>query len=55
MFALSLNVKVLFDLLTGPSQVLPLRARVDLGAMEMKWYSVFPKAPAFVEPHHQIV
>ena len=26
--------------------MLPLRARVDLGAMAMKGYSAFPKAPA---------
>ena len=38
-----------------PYQVLPLRARVDLGAMAMKGYSAFPKAPALLEPHHQIV
>ena len=30
-------------------------ARVDLGAMAMKGYSAFPKAPALLEPHHQIV
>ena len=35
--------------------MLPLRARVDLGAMAMKGYSAFPKAPALLEPHHQIV
>ena len=35
--------------------MLPLRARVDLGAMAMKEYSAFPKAPALLEPHHQIV
>ena len=27
----------------------------ELGAMAMKWYSAFPKAPALLEPHHQIV
>ena len=32
--------------------MLPLRARVDLGAMAMKEYSTFPKAPALHEPHH---
>ena len=32
-------------------QVLPLRARVDLGVMIMKGYSAFPKAPALLEPH----
>ena len=46
---------VLFNPLIGPYQVLPLRARVDLGAMAMKGCSVFPKAPALLEPHHQIV
>ena len=35
--------------------MLPLRARVDLGTMAMKGYSAFPKAPALLEPHHQIV
>ena len=35
--------------------MLPLQARVDLGAMAMKRYSAFPKAPALLEPHHQIV
>ena len=34
--------------------MLPLRARVDLRAMAMKEYSAFPKAPASLEPHHQI-
>ena len=29
-------------------------ARVDLGAMAILGYSVFPKAPALLEPHHQI-
>ena len=29
--------------------MLPLRARVDLGAMVMKGYSAFPKVPAFLE------
>ena len=35
--------------------MLPFRARVDLGAMAMKGYSAFPKAPASLEPYHQIV
>ena len=30
-------------------------ARVDLGEIAMKRYSAFPKAPALLEPHHQIV
>ena len=34
--------------------MLLLRARVDLGAMEMKGCSEFPKAPASLEPQHQI-
>ena len=39
----------------GPYQMLPLRIRVDLGAMAMKGYSVFPKTPALLEPHYDIV
>ena len=39
----------------GTYQVLPLRARVDFKAMAMKEYSAFPKAPALLEPHYQIV
>ncbi len=35
--------------------MVPLRARGNLGAMAMKGYSAFPKAPALLEPHHQIV
>ena len=35
---------VLFDPYVGPCQVLPLQARVDLDAMVMKRYSIFPKA-----------
>ena len=36
---------VLFNPLIGPYQVQPFWARVDLGAMAMKVYSSFPKAP----------
>ena len=35
--------------------MLPLRARVNLGAMAMKGYSAFPKAPVLLEPRHQII
>ena len=35
--------------------MLPFRARVDLVAMTMKGCTAFPKAPASLEPHHQIV
>ena len=41
--------------LLDPYQVLPLRARLDLGAMAIKGYSTFPNAPALLEPHYQIV
>ena len=42
--------------LFNPSyQMLPLQTRVDLGAMAVKGYSAFPKAPASLEPHEQIV
>ena len=34
--------------------MLPLWARVNLGAMAMKDYSTFPKAAALLEPQHQI-
>ena len=33
----------------------PLRAKVDQEAIAMKEYSAFPKAPALLESHHQIV
>ena len=35
--------------------MLPLRARVDLGAMAMKGYSAFPQGPGLLKPSHQIV
>ena len=37
--------------------MLPLWAKVDLGAMAMKGYSAFPKPKdsAILETHHQIV
>ena len=35
--------------------MLPLRARVDLGAMTIKGYSAFLKVPALLEPHHECV
>ena len=46
---------VLFNPLIGRCQVLPLRARVDMGAMAMKEYSAFSKALVLLEPHYQIV
>ena len=39
----------------GPSQVLSLWARVDLGVVAMKGYSAFLKAPALLKLHHEIV
>ena len=53
-FSISIPL-VLFNPLIGPYQVLPRRARVDLGAMAIKGYSAFPKARALLEPHHQII
>ena len=41
--------------LIGPNQVLPFQATEDLGKMTMKACSAFPKAPASLEPHHQII
>ena len=46
---------VLFNPLIGPYQMQLFRARVDLEAMAMKGCSVFPKAPALLKLHHQIV
>ena len=46
---------ILFNSYIGPYQVSPLRARVDLEAMAMKGFFAFLKAPASLEPHHQIV
>ena len=46
---------VLFNPSIELYQVLERRVRVDLGAMVMKGYSAFPKAPVLLEPHHQIV
>ena len=33
----------------------PLQAWGELGAMAVKEYSAFTKAPALQEPHHQII
>ena len=46
---------VLCDLLREPFQVLPLQARVNLGAIAIKGYSGFLKDPALLKLHHQIV
>ena len=46
---------VLFNSLIGSCQVLPRRARMDPRVVAMKGCSTFPKAPASLEPHHQIV
>ena len=46
---------VLFNPHMGTYLVLPLRARVNLRAMVIKGHCAFPKAPAFLEPDHQIV
>ena len=46
---------VLFDLLIRPNQGLQFRAGVVQGWMAMKRFSAFPKAPALLESHCQIV
>ena len=53
-FSISMPL-VLFNPEIGPYQVLPLRDRMDLGAIAVKGYSAFPKTPALLEPHHQTV
>ena len=45
---------VLFYLLMGPNKLLPLGVKVDLGAIAIKWYSAFPKAPTLLKPHDQM-
>ena len=45
---------VLFGPSIWPYQVLPLRVRVDQGAISMKEYSTLPKSPK-LKPHHLIV
>ena len=35
--------------------MLSVWATTDLGAMAIKTYSAFPKVPALLEPHHQVV
>ena len=54
MFSISMQ-SVLFNPEIGLYQMLPLQARVDLGAMAMKGCAAFSKAPASLEPHYQIV
>ena len=39
----------------GPLSGATTPARVDLGEIAIKGYSAFPKAPALLEPHYQIV
>ena len=36
-------------------KVLPLQTWVDKGVMAMKGYSAFPKDPALLEAHQQII
>ena len=54
LFALNLNVSSISPTdrtLLGATTL----ARVNLGAMAMKEYIAFPKAPALLELHHEIV
>ena len=44
-----------FDTEIGPYQLLPLQTREDLVAVVIKGPFAFSKAPALLEPHHQIV
>ena len=50
-FSISMPL-VLFNPYIEPYQVLPHWSRVDLGAMAMKGFSAFPKAPVILEPHY---
>ena len=53
-FSISMPL-VLFNPQIRPSQVIPHQDWVDLEALAMKGCSLFPKAPASLERHHQIV
>ena len=46
---------VQFNPYTGPNQVVLPQVRADQRTMAMKGYSTFPKAPALLEPHHQMI
>ena len=39
----------------GPSQVIPLRARVDLRVMAIKWYTPFPKLQYYLNLTHSVL
>ena len=54
LFALNLDAKQ-FYLTHRLDSVPTLWVRVDLGAMTIKEYSVFPKALVLLKPHYQIV
>ena len=56
LFAHSLNVKQFYLILReDPFRCYHTEIIVDRGVMTMKGYSAFSKAPASLEPHHQIV
>ena len=46
------NIIIIIIKANRPYQVLPLRVRVNLGAMTMMGYYTFPKAPVLMELHH---
>ena len=46
---------VQFETKMQPFHVLPLRAKIDLGANGNDWVHCIPEAPELQEPHHQIV
>ena len=53
--AVQLSISTQFSSIYSIDRTLSLRVKVDLGAMAMKECSLFPKAPALLKPHHQIV
>ena len=53
--AIQFYISTQFCSIWSTDGTLPRQARVDLGAMAMEGYSAFPKAPALLEPYHQIV
>ena len=46
---------LVFNTYIGPLSGATTCGRVDLGVIAMNKYSAFPKAPALLKPHDQIV
>ena len=49
------SISTQFSSILPIDRTLPLLARVGPGVIAMKDYSVVPKAPALLKPHHQTI